>query len=230
MNYLKLFYHILFPSILFLGSLGYGQNTQRTNDPYREDQVYLGLSFLSIVRNQSDFFQKGVSSHFQIGIIRDLPLSANGKWAAGIGLGYSTAQFSSNLKRRSSSNTEKTAYELEREAGSSTIAHGFQSIEFPIELRWRNSSPTDYQFWRVHTGIKFLWNISAKSKFEHSKTNILNEVNRWSHELFVAFGYNTWNIYVSYEIKAVLTNLPIINMENSLQMNALKLGLIFFLL
>ena len=210
--------------------IGFGQSNQSTNQKYREDQVYLGLSFLSIVRNQSDFFQRGVSSHFQIGVVRDIPLIANGKWAVGIGLGYSTAQFSSNLKKLPHSITQSTAYELEAEPGSSSMAHGFQSIEFPIELRWRNSSLTDYQFWRIHTGIKLLWNLSAKSVFEDSNTSILNEVNRWSTEFFIAFGYNTWNIYVSYEIKPVLTNLRIIQMENPLQMNALKLGLIFFLL
>lgn len=215
---------------MLFGSTGYGQSDQSTNGKYREDQIYLGLSFLSIVRNQRAFFQRGVSSHFQIGVVRDIPLSANGKWAVGVGLGYSTAQFSSNLKRSPFSMTQSAAYELEAETSSSTTVHGFQSIEFPIALRWRNSSPTDYQFWRIHTGIKFLWNIMAKSKFENSNTNILNEVNRWSHELFVAFGYNTWNIYISYEIKPVLSDIQIVQMQNSLQMNALKLGLIFFLL
>ncbi|MCY4253209.1 MAG: hypothetical protein OXC64_00560 [Flavobacteriaceae bacterium] len=215
---------------LIVGLLGYGQSNENTGQAYREDQIYLGLSFMSIVRNQSDFFQRGVSSHFQIGVVRDFPLSVDGRWAIGLGLGYSTAQFSSNLKRLSNTATQTLAYELEAETSSSTTANGFQSIEFPIELRWRDSSPQDYQFWRVHSGIKFLWNISAKSKFEDSKTNILHEINRWSSELFLAFGYNTWNIYVSYELKPVLTNLPIIQMESSLQMNALKLGLIFFLL
>ncbi len=220
----------LLPVLILMGILGFGQSDQNTSFSYREDQIYLGLSFMSIVRNQSDFFQRGVSSHFQIGIVRDFPLSANGRWAIGFGLGYSTAQFSSNLKRLSSAMVQSPAYELRAETNSSTQANGFQSIEFPIALRWRNSSPYDYQFWRIHSGIKFLWNISAKSKFENSKTNILNEISRWSSDFFLAFGYNTWNIYVAYELKPVLTNLRIIQSENSLRINALKLGLIFFLL
>ena len=57
----------------------------------------------------------------------------------------------------------------------SKLAYNF--IEFPISLRWRNSSINDYQFWRVYSGIKFQRNILSKLKYSSNEIkNISDEV------------------------------------------------------
>ena len=200
-------------------------------EKYREDQIYLGGTFLSIIRNQSEFFQRGISSHFQIGFIRDMPISKDGQWAFGLGFGYSTTQYNSNLLRIDPKDQDKIEYQLSTNTVTgNSMSFGFQSIELPIEFRWRTSSPTAYQFWRIYGGTKFLWNFSGRTKFEGQNTSILSEINRLSNEVFLSFGYNTWNFYLAYETNAVLTDLSIVGQEKNLRINALKLGLIFFLL
>ena len=216
--------------VLLLSSPTYSQESVEVYDRYREDQIYLGVSFLAIVRNQSDFFQRGVSSQFQFGIVRDIPISDDGRWAIGLGLGYSTSQFNSNLFRVSNPDS---GFSYRLEAGVSPqneMGYSFQSLEFPIELRWRNSSPLIYKFWRVYGGLKFLWNVTANFKQGNAKNSILDQVNRWSSEVFLNFGYNTWNFNLSYELSPVLGAVKLEQKEELLELRLFKIGLIFYLL
>lgn len=208
----------------------YSQESLEIYDRYREDQIYLGVSFLAIVRNQSNFFQRGVSSQFQFGIVRDMPISDDGRWAIGIGLGYSTSQFNSNLLRISDIDGG-LSHRLETDTSpQNQMGYSFQSLEFPIELRWRNSSPLIYKFWRVYGGFKFLWNVTANYRQGNTKNSILDQVNRWSSEAFLNFGYNTWNFNLSYELSSVLGAIKIEQNEELLELRLFKIGLIFYLL
>lgn len=216
--------------MLFLSGSSYSQESFEVYDRYREDQIYLGVSFLAIVRNQSDFFQRGVSSQFQFGIVRDMSISDDGSWAVGLGLGYSTSQFNSNLLRVS--NPESGfSYRLEADVSpQNQMGYSFQSLEFPIELRWRNSSPLIYKFWRIYGGFKFLWNVTANFKQGNTKNSILGQVNRWSSEAFLNFGYNTWNFNLSYELSPVLGAIKVEQKDELLELRLFKIGLIFYLL
>ena len=40
-------------------------------------------------------------------------------------------------------------------------------IQFPIEIRFRNSSIDNYKFWRLYAGLKYSKAISRKYKFEN---------------------------------------------------------------
>ena len=53
---------------------------------YREDQIYLGVSFIALDTNQENFDARGLSSHFQWGLVRDFPIDSSGQFALGVGL------------------------------------------------------------------------------------------------------------------------------------------------
>ena len=36
------------------------------------------------------------------------------------------------------------------------------NLEVPFEFRWRTSTANKYQFWRIYTGVKFLYNFSNR--------------------------------------------------------------------
>ena len=48
---------------------------------YRKDQIYFGTSFMLLNSNQEKFKRQGISSHFQQGFVRDIPLISSGKLA-----------------------------------------------------------------------------------------------------------------------------------------------------
>ena len=105
------------------------------------------------------------------------------------------------------------------------------SIEFPISLRWRNSSPNNNQFWRVYSGFKFQRNFLSKLKYTTGEIkNISDEVNNWNKELYLSFGYNTWNFHFSYGLNQIIQNLQNQYSGKSFKVRSLKIGLIFYIL
>jgi hypothetical protein len=179
--------------------------------------------------NKEAFKPRGLSRHFQLGFVRDIPLISSGKLAIALGLGYSFQNYNSNLVRFNINN-ERSIFIVNNTLNQKSKL-SFNFIEFPISLRWRNSSLNNYQFWRVYTGIKFQRNLLSKLKYSTGDIiNISNEVNNWNKELYLSFGYNTWNFYISYRLLPFFNSKA--NTSNALpiKFTPIKIGLIFYLL
>jgi len=216
---------------MLLPLISFGQEKLKDVDLtfYREDQIYFGTSFMLLNSNQEKFKRQGISKHFQLGFVRDIPIISSGKLAIGLGLGYSFQDYNSNLVRFNINNGSSiyiVNYTLNQKSKLS-----FNFIEFPISLRWRNSSPDNHQFWRVYTGFKLQRNFLSKLKYSSGYTkNISNEVNNWKKELYLSFGYNTWNFYFSYDLNQVMKNLRSQYSGKPFNITSLKIGLIFYIL
>ena len=217
--------------LMLLPLISFGQEKLKDVDLtfYREDQIYFGTSFMLLNSNQEKFKRQGISKHFQLGFVRDIPIISSGKLAIGLGLGYSFQDYNSNLVRFNINNGSSiyiVNYTLNQKSKLS-----FNFIEFPISLRWRNSSPDNHQFWRVYTGFKFQRNFFSKLKYSSGYTkNISDEVNNWKKELYLSFGYNTWNFYFSYDLNQVMKNLRSQYSGKPFNITSLKIGLIFYIL
>ena len=220
---------LLFILFLFLQFILNSQSLKDDLGFYREDQIYIGFSFISLDSDNKSFSQRGLSNHFQMGFVRDIPLISSGKLAIGLGLGYSFQNYNSNLIRFNIDN-ENSIFIVNNNLNQKSKL-SFNFIEFPISLRWRNSSLNDYQFWRVYTGIKFQRNFLSKLKDSSGDIkNISNEVNNWNKELYLSFGYNTWNFYFSYGLNQIMKNIRDQYSDKSFKVRPLKIGLIFYLL
>ena len=217
--------------LMLLPLISFGQEKLKDVDLtfYREDQIYFGTSFMLLNSNQEKFKRQGISKHFQLGFVRDIPIISSGRLAIGLGLGYSFQDYNSNLVRFNINNGSSiyiVNYTLNQKSKLS-----FNFIEFPISLRWRNSSPDNHQFWRVYTGFKFQRNFFSKLKYSSGYTkNISDEVNNWKKELYLSFGYNTWNFYFSYDLNQVMKNLRSQYSGKPFNITSLKIGLIFYIL
>lgn len=200
--------------VFFLTLIGFfarGQKTINETTFYREDQFYFGLNYLVLQSTADTFEQQGLSSQFQIGILRDIPLHPNGRWAIALGVGYERSNLRSNSQWEDTTLNYTTA---------SYRAHSYQSMSFPLEIRWRSSTPSQYAFWRIYSGVKWQRNWALGSLPQ-------GVLKPWLPSVYAAIGYNTWNVYVGaslqpiYEAHAVTKNN---------QLRSLALGLIFYLL
>ena len=221
--------HVLIIFFCFHNLLGQKSDEDDNSKFYREDQIYFGASFMLLDSNNEAFKPRGLSRHFQLGFVRDIPLISSGKLAIGLGLGYSFQNYNSNLVRFNINN-ERSIFIVNNTLNQkSKLSYNF--IEFPISLRWRNSSLNDYQFWRVYTGIKFQRTILSKLKYSSGDIiNISNEVNNWNKELYLSFGYNTWNFYFSYGLDQIMKNIRDQYSDKPFKVKSIKIGLIFYLL
>ncbi len=220
---------ILFLLIFFNINILFSQNIK--SDFYREDQIYISLYYNSLKNDVSDLKENKFSSSINFGFIRDIPLNKSGKFAIGLGIGFGFNTYNNNLKiNYQSSNNFFSGEYLENQIEYDYNRFNLNEIQFPIEIRFRNSSIDNYKFWRLYAGLKYSKAISRKYKFENLDSNYtLNNIPINSDQLGLTLniGFNTWNIGLYKAIKPFFSG----NQHNlSLDLEQFKVGLVFYIL
>lgn len=200
---------------------------------YLEDQFYAGLAYNVLLNKPNDVIQRNLSYGLQFGFIKDLPINVKRNFGFGIGVGYGTNSYYSNIiaENVSSNITYRLSVDEDQLNRTKFETHG---IEFPFELRWRTSNAVDYKFWRVYTGIKTSYLFSRRSKFISDDTtqnlSFTNEnISQWQYGLTLNFGYNTWNVHLYYSLNPLLDDNSSLNGE-FIEIRPLRVGVIFYIL
>ena len=218
---------------LFIGLFNHGillaQDEILVDSFYREDQIYLGVSFAALLSDQPEFKPQGLSRHFQLGMVRDIPLSENGQFAIGIGLGMSFERYNTNIIRTNDFNS-KVFYTVSKNLEENPFFFSLQSLELPLSIRWRNSSSKDYIFWRIYGGLAFQWNYRIHAKTEDMSFSVLKDIQNIGATTHLSFGYNTWNFYLAYKLTPFFNPKSFSNEVAPFDISPLKIGLIFYLL
>ncbi len=186
---------------------------------YREDQFYASLSY-NLIQNRPDGFKQfSFSPGITFGFLRDFPISKNRHWAIAPGIGYSY----NNIKQFINSEEIVGATENNTSENIRTIISS-HSIDFPLEIRWRNATPNSHSFWRIYTGFKtsYVFNSKLESTTENTKESILDEINRWQYGAYISVGFNTWNPYIYYGINPIF--------KEGSKMSNFNFGFIFYIL
>jgi hypothetical protein len=106
-------------------------------------------------------------------------------------------------------------------------------LEVPLEFRWRNSSPTEYKFWRFYAGMKLGYVFSGRSKkvSNSDKESFTNtDIERFQYGLMANIGYNTFNIHIYYALNNLFKEGRALNTGEDLTFTPLRVGLIFYIL
>ena len=188
---------------------------------YREDQFYASLSY-NLIQNRPDGFKQfSFSPGITFGILRDFPISKNRHWAIAPGIGYSY----NNIKQFINSEEIVGATENTTSENIRTIITT-HSMDFPLEIRWRNSTQNSHSFWRIYTGLKTSYVFNSKLKLESttesSKESISDEINRWQYGAYISVGFNTWNPYIYYGLNPIF--------KEGSKMSNFNVGFIFYIL
>ena len=194
---------------------------------FREDQIYIGISFVSLKSNKEEFKPSGLSRHFQWGIIRDIPLVASSKLSTGLGLGMSFERYTTNLFYSEEKGYALSEIDFDTER---PLYFSIQSLEFPLTLRWRNATTNSFAFWRIYGGVSLQWNFKNKAKQNSNIFSISDELKKWGATTHLSFGYNTWNFYFAYRLNPIFDSSPENNQDLSVQLTPIKFGLIFYIL
>lgn len=200
---------------------------------YKEDQFYAGITYNMLGSTPSGLSQSGFSTGFHLGFIKDMPINKNRDVAIGVGLGYSSNSFNHNLfvNKNILGNFEYSI--LDDNNSYSKNKFSMHLVELPIEFRWRTSTPTSYEFWRIYMGFKLGYVFANTTKYVSDlrtiKYNNLAGFNDFQYGLTISAGYNTWNVYLYYALNPIFTEDVIID-GNKTSINAVKVGLIFYIL
>ncbi|WP_298550114.1 porin family protein [uncultured Algibacter sp.] len=230
---MKFLFFILFSlsGILF----GFAQETvvKDVDSLYKEDQFYAGVTYNLLVNKPKDVSQNGFSLGFHLGIIKDIPLNKKRNVAIGIGLGYSANSFIQNILINKNNVGDFEYTVLDDSNSFSKNKYSNHLLEVPIEFRWRTSTPTNYNFWRIYTGFKFGCVFSNTTQYQGDLGNLSytdnKDFNKFQYGLTLSAGYNTWNIYMYYALNPVFSKDTQLNGGN-LEINEVKVGLMFYIL
>ena len=223
--------------IFFIGYIGFTQNDDSAKTElyknYREDQFYASVTY-NLLNNKPDgVSQSGFSSGFHLGFIRDMPINERRNFAFGLGLGVSTNSYNQNLRIEKSNNDFIYSIIDESEVNVSKNKFTTYLVEVPFEVRWRTSTPTDYNFWRIYTGLKigYLLYNSTKYKSNAGNENLsnINDFNKLQYGLTLSAGYGTWNFHVYYGLNSIFDNNAKLN-DKVIDLKSIKIGLIFYIL
>lgn len=226
-----------FFAILFVAA----QDKKQTNNAipnvvdslYREDQIYIGLSFSLMTKKPANFNQNGFSGGLHAGFIRDMPINKRRNIAIGVGLGIATNTYNSNLFIDKAANGDGVYTILDNSINVDRNRLNTNAIELPIQFRWRTSTPTEYSFWRVYTGIKFSYLYYYKSNFKNSDIasvqTDLPELNRLQYAATISLGHGSFNAFVQYNLNTLFNEKALINNE-PVNLQPIQFGIEFYIL
>jgi len=217
--------------VLLFSILCYSQINE-VDDKYREDQIYFGVFYNSLINSPTDFNQNKFSSSINLGFIRDIPLNKSRNFGLGLGLGYSNSSFHNNLKFSNANNQldSKIVSDLDSFTKNKWVLN---ELELPFEIRWRTSTPENYKFWRIYFGLKTSYIISSKVKYESPSNNqTIRDLpfNNFQSGFTLNAGNNTWNLGVYLGLKPLFDEEFAKNHINIKNIKQFKVGLIFYIL
>ena len=205
------------------------------DEKYREDQFYVSVTYNLLGKKLDGVSQSGFSSGFHFGFIRDMPINTRRNKAIGVGLGLSTNSYNQTLLI--AENNGNFNYSILDDDATSFSKNKFTTylIEVPIEFRWRTSTPSDYDFWRIYAGIKFGYVVYNSSKFNGEPSDIqlsnIDDFNKIQYGLTLSAGYANVSFHLYYTLNPIFdSNAKLSASGQSIDMNAIKIGLIFYIL
>lgn len=224
-------------AMLFV-QIGFGQKQQdsvpKIEDPrYLEDQFYAAITYNILGKKPDGLSQSGFSSGFHLGYIRDIPLNKRRNFGFGVGLGLSADSYNNNLLVTQDDNGTYEYILLDQENIQYTKnKFTTYTINLPIQIRWRTSTESEFKFWRIYTGFNIEYVFASTTKYKGElgtiKNSNIQSFNDFQYGLTISAGYNTWNIYFYYGLNPLFNNVSVNG--NVVDMNALKIGLIFYIL
>lgn len=201
---------------------------------YREDQIYIGITYNIVTGKPSGIQSSQFSGGFHAGFIRDIPLNERRKVALGLGLGWSLDTYGQNLFVGRATDSEGTTFQVLDRSRIDFDTNRFttQSIDVPLQFRWRSSTPESYKFWRVYTGLRPAYVYYFQSKFEQNgntyRETDIPELDRLRLGATFTFGYNTFNFNFYYSLNSFFKDAHING--KSVELRTFQVGLMFYLL
>ncbi|WP_246277465.1 porin family protein [Winogradskyella ursingii] len=224
---------LFFINSLWSLSQGTNKDVSELYNAYREDQFYAGITYNLLNNKPSGVSQNGFSSGFHFGFIRDMPLNERRNKAIGTGIGLSTNSYNQNLLIDQMDRV--TTFKVIDESEINVSKNKFTTyvVELPIEFRWRTSTATEYNFWRIYSGFKFGYIVYNSTKFKSDQGDIklsnLDAFNTLQYGLTLSAGYGTWNFHLYYGLNDIFENDSKLEDKN-LDLKSFKIGLMFYIL
>lgn len=206
---------------------------QIVDTDYREDQFYASLTYNLLVNKPNNLTQRGFSSGYHLGFIRDMPINERRNVAVGIGLGISSNSYNQSMLITESDSDYTYTLLDEDEISYNKNKFTTYLVEMPFEFRWRTSTALEYDFWRIYAGFKLAYMAYNSSKFDGDGGKIklynISDFNRFQYGLTLSAGYSNISFQIYYGLNTLFKDSAKIE-DESVDVTAIKMGLMFYIL
>lgn len=201
---------------------------------YREDQIYVGFTYNLLMGSPEGITGKQFSGGFHTGFIRDFPLNERRNLALGVGVGWSINTYGQNLFLGEDDQGNTNFINLEtQQVDFDKNRFSTQSVDLPVQFRWRTSTAETYKFWRVYAGLRPSYVYYFRSKFVQPGLTVrqtdIPEFDRFRLGATFTFGYNTFNFNFYYSLNSFFDQDARVDGEQ-IDLKTFQVGLMFFLL
>jgi len=221
--------------ILFTIHVSFAQEIlvpKKVDSLYREDQMYVGFTYNLLQNAPKEYSPTGFSLGLHLGILRDIPLNKERTYAIAPGVGLGFQRFDHNIALTTVDNVQN--YELLFTGNFTKNRWSFYTIDFPIELRWRTSTPESHKFWRIYAGYKGSLVFYDVSRLTIGENRIVTHNNKdvrgFQSGVYISAGYNTWNFYFYHALQSLLNQNTRATNGSELNMQIMTFGLQFYIL
>ncbi|WP_299112454.1 porin family protein [uncultured Winogradskyella sp.] len=200
---------------------------------YREDQFYISATYNLLTNKPDGVNQNSFSSGFHFGFIRDMPVNQRRNISLGLGIGLSTNSYNQNVSIVEIN--DQLVYNVIDESEVNVSKNKFTTylVEVPIEFRWRTSTASDYNFWRIYSGFKFGYIFYNSAKFksdaDNERLSNIDDFNKIQYGITLSAGYGTWNFHMYYGLNSIFGGDAKLD-GKSIDVKSFKLGLMFYIL
>ena len=204
------------------------KDSLQLGDRYAEDQLYVMVSYNQLFNQPAMVKGSRFSYGLSTGFMKDLILNKQGSISMALGVGYNFDLLNHGLTISEENND--IIFEVDNLGATNKLL--LHNLEFPFELRWRDSDAQTYKFWRVYMGVKASYNLSNNFKFTNetnsfSFSNVSN-YNTWQYGLTLSVGYDVFTAHVYYGLNPILKDTSLGTADISSKI--MRIGLIFYLL
>lgn len=224
--------------VLFFGSLANAQDSIDNEDRpkakidslYREDQFYVGITYNNLIDGPKGYSKNKISIGFTGGVLRDMPINKNRTYAIAVGLGATYNNYNNNFGV--SGSNEQPNYAILGAEIYSKNRFTTLTADLPIEFRWRSSTFESTKFWRVYAGFKLSYLVYDRHVYEGDSGHVTiknnTNLNKVGYGVYLASGYNTFNVYVHYGLNSLFQTGQV--GTEKVQLRSLTIGLLFYIL
>ncbi|MDD4819340.1 MAG: outer membrane beta-barrel protein [Flavobacteriales bacterium] len=173
---------------------------------YLDDQLYISFSYNILTALPDEMREYSFSNTFALGYIRDIPLNKRRNIGLGIGAGLGFHSYYTNL---SLTKDEFGVLDIHTMGSDEYKSNRFslQTVDFPIQLRFRGSTADKFNFWRVYAGITASWvyknSATIKTEIQKIRYYDISPLQTWLFMANLQVGYGKFTVKVDYSINSL---------------------------
>ena len=203
---------------------------------YLDDQLYIGFTYNILTAMPDDVKNYSFSNTLSLGYIRDIPLNKRRNIGLGAGLGVGFHTYYTNVAMDCDEMGEWNMSILENGEYLSN-RFSLQTLDIPIQVRFRGSTAEKYNFWRVYAGVTFSWIYKNSTTYKNELVKLryydIPYLNEWLYTANLQVGYGKFTVKVDYTLGSLFKKkyagetLPVKELSN---MRSCNVGLLMYIL